>query len=122
MHRQSGEHSRCAEFPSALVGGQGVFPEYPRPDPNGQHHEIARERRGRALKGRSRKAITAANGLQALQLKIRGLAKRSGGSNGNHCGPPPFRSAAFRAENQRWSERQDSNLRRLAPKASALPG
>jgi len=23
---------------------------------------------------------------------------------------------------KKWSERQDSNLRRLAPKASALPG
>ena len=23
---------------------------------------------------------------------------------------------------EKWSERQDSNLRRLAPKASALPG
>ena len=26
------------------------------------------------------------------------------------------------AESGKWSERQDSNLRRLAPKASALPG
>ena len=32
------------------------------------------------------------------------------------------KSQGLPLEKSKWSERQDSNLRRLAPKASALPG
>ena len=45
--------------------------------------------------------------LQPIEMRLKSLS-------GTVCHGQP--------ENGKWSERQDSNLRRLAPKASALPG